>query len=75
MIIILDEDLIGLSVYDKEKYKGKVIDILKTTLYDLLVIEGNRKHMVPNIDVFIKNVDLDKKRIEISYIKGLDHED
>ena len=64
----LDEDLIGLSVYDGEKYKGKVVDILKTTSNDLLVIDGIKKHLVPNISNFVKNV-------EIKYIKGLDYED
>ena len=71
----LDEDLIGLSVYDKDIYKGKVIDILKTKSNDLLVIDGINRHMVPNIDIFVKNVDLNNKRIEINYIKGLEHED
>ncbi len=71
----LDEDLIGLSVYDGEKYKGKVVDILKTTSNDLLVIDGIKKHLVPNISNFVKNVDLKSKRIEIKYIKGLDYED
>lgn len=71
----LDEDLIGLEVYDNDIYKGKIIDIYKTSTNDLLVIEGNKKHMVPNIDEFIKNVDLENNKIYINYIKGLDNED
>jgi len=71
----LNEDLIGLEVYDNDTYKGKVTDIYKTTTSDLLVIEGNKKHMVPNIDTFIKKVDLENNRIYINYIKGLDNED
>jgi len=71
----LDEDLIGLSVYDKDLYKGKIIEILKTKSNDLLVIYGIKKHMVPNIDVFVKNIDLENKKIEIDYIEGLDNED
>ena len=71
----LDEDLIGLDVYDNDTLKGKVIDIYKTNNSDLLVIEGNKKHMVPNIDVFINKVDLENKKIFINYIKGLDNED
>ena len=43
--------------------------------YDLLVIEGIKKHLVPNIPEFVKKVDLDNKRIEIEYIRGLDNED
>lgn len=71
----LDEDLIGLSVYDNDTLKGKVVEILKTDLYDLLVIEGTKRHMVPNIPEFVKNIDIENKRIEIKYIEGLDNED
>ena len=71
----LNEDLIGLEVYDKDIFKGKVIDIVKTVTNDLLVIEGNKKHMVPNIPTFIKEVDLKNNKIYIEYIRGLDNED
>ena len=71
----LNQDLIGLEVYDKDIYKGKVIDIVKSNKYDLLVIDGKRKHMVPNIPQFIANIDLENKTINVNYIKGLDNED
>ena len=71
----LDTDLIGLDVYDNDTLKGKIIDILKTDMYDLLVVEGNKRHLIPNIDNFIKEVDLKNKKIYINYIKGLDNED
>lgn len=71
----LDEDLIGLEVYDNENLKGKIVDIYKTNTNDLLVIDGKKRHMVPNIDTFIKKVDLENKKIYINYIKGLDNED
>ena len=71
---ILDEDLIGLDVYDNLEYKGKVVDILKTVKNDLLVIDGIKRHMVPNIDEFVKDIDLDNKKITIKYIGGLDNE-
>lgn len=71
----LNEDLIGLEVYYNEIYKGKVADIVKTVTNDLLVIEGNKRHMVPNIPEFIKQVDLENNKIYIEYIRGLDNED
>lgn len=71
----LDEDLIGLEVYDKDIYKGKIVEILKTNTNDLLVIDGIKRHMVPNIDEFVKEVDLDNNKIYIEYIRGLDNED
>jgi len=71
----LDEELIGLDVYDKKIYKGKIIDIYKTNTSDLFIIEGIKRHMVPNIDTFINKVDLKNNKIYINYIKGLDNED
>ena len=71
----LNEDLIGLDVYDNETSKGKVVDIVKTVTNDLLVIEGNKRHMVPNIPEFIKEIDLENNKIYIEYIRGLDNED
>ena len=71
----LDEDLLGLDVYDKNIYKGKIVGIVKSKKYDLLVIDGKKKHMVPNIKEFIESVDLNNKCIHIKYIRGLDNED
>lgn len=71
---VLDSDLIGLSVYDKTKYKGKIVDIEKSSLYSLLIVDGIKRHLIPNIDKFINSIDLDNKKIYINYIKGLDNE-
>ena len=71
----LDEDLIGLDAYDDDKLMGKVVDIMKTTAHDILVIKNGKKHMVPNISEFVKKVDLENNCIYINYIKGLSGED
>ena len=71
----LDEDLIGMEVYDNNIYKGKIVEILKGVKYDMLVIDGIKRHLVPNIDEFIKRIDISSNRIDINYIKGLDNED
>ena len=71
----LNEDLIGLEVYDNDTYKGKVTDILESIKYDILVIDGIKRHLVPNISNFIKKVDLDNNKLYINYIEGLDNED
>ena len=64
-------DLIGLEVYCDEKHIGHVDSILKTSAHDILVVKNGSKHMIPNVDEFIKKVDLDKKTLEIRYMKGL----
>lgn len=71
----LDEDLIGLDVYCEDKNIGHVDSILKTNAHDILVVKNGSKHMIPNIDEFIKNVDLNNKRLDIVYMKGLLNED
>ena len=72
---ILNEDIIGLDVYNKKTYKGKVVDILKSNKYDLIVVDGVKKHMIPNIPEFVKEIDLDNNIMHIEYIRGLDNED
>lgn len=72
---VLDSEIIGLEVYDKGKYYGKVVDILKSIKYDMLVIDGIKRHMVPYINQFIKNIDIKNNKIEIEYIEGLVDED
>lgn len=70
----LNEDLIGLDVYDNDTYKGKIVEILNGIKYDLLVIDGINRHLIPNISEFIENIDLENNKIYINYIKGLDDE-
>ncbi len=71
----LDEDLIGLEVYCEEKHIGHVDSILKTNAHDILVVKNGSKHMIPNVEEFIQRVDLENKRLEIRYMKGLLNED
>lgn len=71
----LNEDLIGLSVYNKDVFMGKVVDVLTTNAHEVLVIENGERHMVPNVDEFVKKIDLENKTIHINYIKGLVNED
>ena len=71
----LDEEIIGLDVYDEDIHKGKVIDIYKTNHSDMLVIEGKKRHLIPYREQFIHKIDIKNNKIYINYIKGLDNED
>lgn len=71
----LDEDLIGLDVYCEDRHLGCVDSILKTNAHDILIVKNGSKHMIPNVDAFIKNVDLENHRLEVNYMKGLLNED
>lgn len=72
---ILNEDLINMDVFDEDSFIGKVTDILNNGVYDILVVENDKsKNFVPNIEEFIKNIDLDNKKIQINMIEGLINE-
>lgn len=68
----LDEDLIGLEVYQKDSLIGSVKRIDKYKANDIIVVKGkNKDYLVPYIDEFIKKIDLNHKKIIINDIKGL----
>lgn len=70
-----NEDLIGLEVFNNDKYLGKVEYIMKNKSYNILVVtEDENKNLIPNISEFIANIDLEKKRIDVKEIPGLINE-
>lgn len=70
---ILNEDLYGKKVYDKDKYIGNLKEIINNKNQELLVIENNNKtYLVPYVDEFVKEINED---IKLDLIKGLIDED
>lgn len=66
------EDIIGLNVYYNNDKIGTVKNIIHNPGQDLLVIRGNRRqNMIPFVDEFVKNIDLENKRMDIDVIEGL----
>lgn len=66
---ILNEDLYGKKVYDKEKYIGNLKEIINNKKQELLVIEKeNKTYLVPYVDEFVKEINED---IKLDLIKGL----
>jgi len=71
----LDEDIIGMKVYNENNFIGTVTSILKNSAHDILVIENNGiKNMIPFVEEFILNIDLTNKKIDIKVIEGLINE-
>ena len=70
-----DEDLIDLDVIADGKTIGKVLKIVDTKAHRIIVISGIKNYMVPYVDEYIKNIDLNSKTITINAIKGLLDED
>lgn len=71
----LDEDLINLDVFIKNKYLGVITDVEKTKAHSILIIEKDSKRcMVPNIDVFIEKISFEDNKLYLKNEEGLIYE-
>lgn len=64
---ILNEDLYGKKVYDKNKYIGSLKEIIKNKNQEILVIKGKKEILVPYVDEFVDNINED---IHLNLIGG-----
>jgi len=65
--------LIGLSIFEKENFIGKVTEILETGANDVFVISlpGGKELLLPDIKSVILNVDLEEQKIQVAIPDGL----
>lgn len=68
-------DLIGCKVYNYEKMIGTVTEVQLYDHHDILVIEGKRRLLIPYVDAFVKEEDIENKRICVELIEGFYDED
>ena len=67
-------EIIGLEVYTKNNiFLGKVENVISTGSNDVYIVKGkNKKELfIPAIHEVVKNVNLEKKRINIKMVDGL----
>ena len=66
-------DLIGLEVYDeKDGLVGKIYDVLNLPANDAYVVrDGDVEFMIPVVREFVKNVDMENKRVTVKLIPGM----
>jgi len=65
-------DLKDLDVYCNQEKVGKVIKVEEGIKYNYLRVKtGEKEVLIPFIEVFIKEVDLNNKKIEINFLEGL----
>lgn len=69
----LVNDVIGMKVYEENgDYLGEVQDIFETAAHDIFVVESEEfETMIPDIDVFVKDVNFDKHEMRVSLIEGM----
>lgn len=71
-----DEDLIGLEVIDHDKNIGVIEEIIQSPAHGILVIKGKTKnYMVPYVNEYIKEINLNDNKMIIETIEGLIDED
>ena len=66
-------ELVGCEVYYKDELVGVVSEILETEAHEILRIkrEGLSDALIPYVERFILDVDVDTNRIEIDVIEGM----
>jgi len=67
------EDLVGCIVVDEDnKTIGTVVEVLSPASHDILVVqEGDAERMIPLVDDWVLEVDLDAKRIQVNSVEEL----
>lgn len=63
-------DLIGCDVYQSGQFIGQVTDMQLYDHHDIFVVEGKQRILIPYVDAFVKNIDIEAKRIEVQLIEG-----
>ncbi len=66
-------DIIGIDVLDTEgNIIGKVRDVIQSGANDIYVIKsGENDYMIPAVKEFVKQIDIDEKRMVIDPIEGM----
>lgn len=69
------EDIIGMEVYNYEKFIGIVTNIIHNKAQNILIINSEEQtNMIPLVEEFVKNIDLINNRMDIETIEGLINE-
>ena len=70
----LVSDMLGFKVYDikGDEYLGEITEIMDTAAHDIYVIESEDfETMIPDVDIFIKNIDFENKKMLVDTIEGM----
>ena len=65
-------DLEGLTVIDADETElGKIVEVITLPSNDVYVIRGKHEYMIPAVEEFIRDVDLDAGIMYVSTIPGM----
>ena len=70
-------DIIGLEVYEDEKYIGKISDWIETGSNNVYVIKRpkGKDVLIPAIDDVIKKIDIENKTMSVKLLEGVMEDD
>ncbi len=71
------KDIIGLSVYDGDKFIGEVTDWIETGANNVYIIKrpNGKDVLIPAIDSVIAEVDIENKKMSVNMLEGLMEDD
>ena len=66
-------DLLGLPVYDGETLLGTLAEVMPTPANDVYVVksEDGQEHLIPAVPEFVKNIDIEARKILVTPIEGM----
>lgn len=65
-------DLIGCAVLDDDGNEiGKIKDVLTMPSSDVYVIQGARSYMIPAVKEFVREIDVENRRVRVHLIEGV----
>lgn len=66
-------DLMGLEVRDAETgtVLGVIADILTPPSHEIYVVKGEHEYMIPAVDEFVKEIDVDGGFVRVKLIEGM----
>lgn len=64
-------DLYDMEIAEGNKTYGKVTEILDNGNTKILVVDYDKRYMIPLVDAYVKKVDLENKKIIVDGVEGL----
>ena len=67
------KDIIGLSVYDGDKFVGEIVDWIETGANNVYIIKrpDGKDVLIPAIDSVIKEINIENKKMSVNMLEGL----
>ena len=69
--VIFAAELIGVEVFCEDKSIGKIKEVLDYPGNSVYVVRGQHEYMIPAVNQFILNTDMEGNRMDVKLIEGM----